>query len=38
MGKIGRKDMMPLTPIIAVDIFDMWGLDFIGLFPNSFGN
>jgi len=38
MGKIGRKDMMPLTSIIVVDIFDVWGLDFIGPFLNSFRN
>lgn len=38
MGKIGRKDMTPLTPVIVVDIFDIWGIDFMGLFPNLFGN
>ena len=29
---------MPLNPIIVVDIFDVWGIDFMGPFPNSFGN
>lgn len=29
---------MPLTPIIVVDLFDVWGIDFMGPFPNSFGN
>ena len=29
---------MPLNKILKVEIFDMWGLDFIGLFPSSFGN
>jgi len=38
MGKIGRKDMMPLTPIIVVDVVDVRGIDFMGLFPNSFEN
>jgi len=38
MGKIGKKDMMPLTPIIVVVIFDVWGIDFMGSFSNSFGN
>ena len=38
MGKIGRNDMMSLTPIIIVDIFDVWGLYFMGPFLNSFGN
>jgi len=30
--------MMPLTPIIVVDIFDVWGIDVMGPFLNSFGN
>jgi hypothetical protein len=29
--------MMPLNPILIVEIFDMWGIDFIGPFLNSFG-
>jgi len=32
------KDMMPLTPILKVDIFDVWGIDFMGPFLISFGN
>jgi hypothetical protein len=28
---------MPLNPILIVEIFDVWGIDFIGPFPNSFG-
>jgi len=28
---------MPLNPIIVVDIFYVWGIDFIGPFPSSFG-
>ncbi|XP_076916637.1 uncharacterized protein LOC143576434 [Bidens hawaiensis] len=28
---------MPLQPIVVVDIFDVWGIDFMGLFPNSCG-
>ena len=28
---------MPLRPIIEVEIFDLWGIDFIGPFPNSNG-
>ena len=38
MGKINRKDMMSCTPTIVVDIFDVWGINFMGPFPNSFGN
>jgi len=30
--------MMPLNPIIVVDIFDVWGIGFMGPFPNSFGH
>ena len=29
---------MPLNPIIIVEIFDVWGIDFIGQFPISFRN
>ena len=37
LGRISRWDMMPLSPIIVVEIFDVWGIDFMGPFP-SFGN
>ena len=29
---------MPLSPIIVVEIFDMWGIDFMGPSPSLFGN
>ena len=29
---------MPLHSIIVCEIFDVWGIDFMGPFPNSFGN
>jgi hypothetical protein len=29
--------MIPLNPILIVEIFDVWGIDFMGPFPNSFG-
>ena len=29
--------MMPLNPILVVDIFYVWGIDFMGPFPMSFG-
>ena len=29
--------MMPLTPILIVEIFDVWGIDFMGPFLPSFG-
>jgi len=30
--------MMPLNPINGVDIFYVWGIDFMGSFPSSFEN
>ena len=29
---------MPQTPILVCEIFDIWGIDFMGPFPSSFGN
>ena len=29
---------MPQTPIFVVELFDVWGIDFMGPFPSSFGN
>ena len=29
---------MPLNPILVVEIFDVWGIDFMDPFPNSFRN
>jgi hypothetical protein len=29
--------MMPLNPIFVVEIFSVWGIDFMGPFPNFFG-
>ena len=29
---------MPLNLIIVVEIFDIWGINFMGLFSCSFGN
>ena len=28
---------MPLNPILVIEIFDCWGIDFMGPFPPSFG-
>ena len=36
--KIGRKDIMPLTLIVVVNIFVVQGIDFTYPFLNSFGN
>ena len=37
-GRITWKDMMPLNPILEVEIFVVWGIDFMGPFSNLFGN
>ncbi|XP_073273265.1 uncharacterized protein [Primulina huaijiensis] len=37
MGSISKRNMMPLNPIIIIEIFDSWGIDFMGPFPLSFG-
>nr|GEV20096.1 reverse transcriptase domain-containing protein [Tanacetum cinerariifolium] len=37
-GKISQKDEMPLNSIQICEIFDVWGIDFIGPFPSSKGN
>ncbi|CAN6687748.1 unnamed protein product [Malus baccata var. baccata] len=36
-GNIGPKDQMPQSPIFNVEIFDVWGIDFMGPFPSSHG-
>ncbi len=38
LGNISRKDEMPLQNILEVEVFDLWGMDFMGHFPPSFGN
>ena len=37
MGNIGSRDQMPMHPILTVELFDCWGIDFMGPFPNSNG-
>ena len=37
LGSISRRNMMPLNLILIVEIFDVWGIDFMGPFLNSFG-
>ena len=29
---------MPLKNIVEVELFDVWGIDFMGPFPSSFDN
>ena len=37
-GNISKQDEMPLSNILVVEFFDVWGINFMGPFPNSFGN
>ncbi|KAL4284741.1 hypothetical protein GQ457_16G018120 [Hibiscus cannabinus] len=37
-GNISRRNEMPLQNIPEVELFDVWGIDFMGPFPTSFGN
>ena len=38
MGNISRRNEMPLQGILVVQIFYVWGIDFMGPFPPSFGD
>ncbi|GJV59999.1 reverse transcriptase domain-containing protein [Tanacetum coccineum] len=35
-GNISKRDEMPLNNIQVYEIFDIWGIDFIGPFPKSY--
>ncbi|KAJ9535703.1 hypothetical protein OSB04_un001141 [Centaurea solstitialis] len=37
-GNISSRNQMPQVPILFCEIFDVWGMDFMGPFPVSFGN
>ncbi|GJU25012.1 reverse transcriptase domain-containing protein [Tanacetum coccineum] len=37
-GKISHRDEMPQNAIQVCEIFDVWGIDFMGPFPSSRGN
>ncbi|RVW25890.1 Retrovirus-related Pol polyprotein from transposon opus [Vitis vinifera] len=38
LGKLTKRNQIPMNPILIVDLFDVWGIDFMGPFPMSFGN
>nr|GEV15393.1 hypothetical protein [Tanacetum cinerariifolium] len=38
LGKISERDEMPHNVIQVCEIFDVWGIDFMGPFPSSRGN
>jgi hypothetical protein len=33
-GNISSKNHMPLQNILVVELFNVWGIDFMGPFPN----
>ncbi|GKB99162.1 reverse transcriptase domain-containing protein [Tanacetum coccineum] len=37
-GKISQRDEMPQNAIQVFEIFDIWGIDFMGPYPSSKGN
>ena len=38
IGNISSRNKMPLRGIMVMQLFDVWGIDFMGPFPPSFGN
>ena len=38
MGGISKWDEPPMRTILQVELFDLWGMDFMGPFPSSFSN
>ena len=37
LGSLTRAHAMPLNPVIVLEVFDCWGITFMGPFLNSFG-
>ena len=37
VGNISKRNEMPQQPILELEVFDVWGIDFMGPFPSSFG-
>ncbi|KAK8675527.1 hypothetical protein V6N13_033593 [Hibiscus sabdariffa] len=37
-GNISRRNETPLQNILEVELFDIWGIDFMGPFPSSHGD
>ena len=36
-GEYIKETKMPLKGILEIEIFDVWGIDFMGPFPTSLG-
>ncbi|XP_074293501.1 uncharacterized protein LOC141620561 [Silene latifolia] len=37
-GNISRRNEMPQNFILEIQVFDVWGIDFQGPYPSSYGN
>ncbi|KAA0045378.1 Retrovirus-related Pol polyprotein from transposon 412 family [Cucumis melo var. makuwa] len=37
-GNMSHHDEMPQQPILEIELFDVWGIDFMGPFPQSGGH
>ena len=37
-GSISKQDEPPMRTIPEVELFNLWGMDFMGPFPSSFSN
>ena len=37
LGSVTKRNMMPLNLILEIEIFECWGIDFMGPFLSSFG-
>ena len=37
-GSISKQNEPPMRIILEVELFDLWGMDFMGSFPSSFSN
>ena len=38
VGRIFKHNMMLVNSILKIELFNVWGIDFMGPFPSSFGN
>ena len=38
LGRVTRRNMMPISPILEIEVFYCWGINFMRPFPQSFGN
>ncbi|XP_074265042.1 uncharacterized protein LOC141587458 [Silene latifolia] len=37
-GNVSKRNEMPQNFILEIEVFDVWGIDFQGPFPSSYGN